>query len=192
MRAGKAAIRAQRRPGCAAGSRIHITVHRKSGVLSGSLGFEPRLAQQLRYPLRRDRHFKDTDANRCQRIRNRVEYRRRRADRAALTDTLGAGDARLSERFQMMDFDARDFGCGRHGIVSKRAGQHVALVVINHLFIERVGDALGDAAMDFPSTIIGLIRRPASSTTTNRSIATWPVATSTSTTATWQAFEKVP
>src|SRR6516165_52206 len=171
---------------------VHITVHRRSRVLSGSLGFEPRLAQQLRYPLRRDWHFKDTDAKRCQRIRNRVEYRRRRADRAALADTLGAGDARLSERFQMMDFDARDLGCGRYGIVGKRAGQHVALVVINHLFIERVGDALGDAAMDFPSTIIGLIRRPASSTTTNRSIATWPVATSTSTTATWQAFEKVP
>src|SRR6516165_3287292 len=42
-----------------------------------------------------------------------------------------------------------------------------------------------------PSTIIGLIRRPASSTTTNRLICTWPVAISTSTTATWQAFEKV-
>ena len=33
---------AQHRPGCAAGSRIHITVHRKSGVPPGSLGFEPR------------------------------------------------------------------------------------------------------------------------------------------------------
>ena len=64
-----------------------ITVHRKSGVLSGSLGFDPSLAQQLRYPLRRDRHFEDTDAKRCQRIGNRVEYGRRRADRAALADT---------------------------------------------------------------------------------------------------------
>jgi hypothetical protein len=51
---------AQRRPGCAPGSRIHITVHRKSGVLPGSLALN--LTQQLRYPLRRDRHFKDTDA----------------------------------------------------------------------------------------------------------------------------------
>jgi hypothetical protein len=82
---------------------VHITVHPNSGVLSGSLGFEPRLAQQLRDPLRRDRHFKDTDVKRRQRIRNRVEYRRRRADRAALADTLGAGDARLGQRFQMMD-----------------------------------------------------------------------------------------
>src|ERR1700730_14114019 len=32
----------------------------------------------------------------------------------------------------------------------------------------------------------------ASSTTTNRSISTWPVAMSTATIATWQAFEKVP
>jgi hypothetical protein len=54
------------------------------------LGFEPCLAQQLRYPLRRNWHFKDTDAKRCQRIGNRVEYRRRRADRAAFADTLGA------------------------------------------------------------------------------------------------------
>ena len=61
-----------------------------AAVLSGSLGFEPRLAQQLGDPLRRDWHFKDTDVKRCQRIRNRVEYRRRRADRAAFADTLGA------------------------------------------------------------------------------------------------------
>ena len=47
-----------------------------------------------------------------------------------------------------MDFDIWDFGCGRHGIVGKRACQYVAPFVINHLFIERVGDALGDAAMD--------------------------------------------
>src|SRR5215813_11293635 len=88
-------------------------------VLSVLLGLEPGLAQQLRYPLRCDGHFKDTDATRCQRIGDRVEYRRRRADRAALADTLGTGDARLGQCFQMMDFDARDFGCRRHGIVGK-------------------------------------------------------------------------
>src|SRR5215469_16947366 len=118
--------------------------------MSGSLRLESRLAQQLRYALRRDRHFEDTDAKWRQCIGNRVEYCRWRADRAALADTLGASDARLGQRFQMIDFDARDFGCGRYGIVGKGAGQYVAAVVINHLFIERVGDALGDAAMDLP------------------------------------------
>ena len=54
---------------------------------------------------------------RCQRIGNRVEYRRRRADGAALADALGAGAARSGPCLQMMDFDARDFSCGRHGIV---------------------------------------------------------------------------
>jgi len=90
----------------AAGSTIPISVHRTGHVLSGSLGFEARLAQQLRYSLPRDRHFKDTDAKRCQRLGNRVEYRRRGADRAALADTFGAGDARYGQRFQMIDFNA--------------------------------------------------------------------------------------
>jgi hypothetical protein len=70
---------AARRPECAAGSKIHITIHRKSGDPVWSWGLEPRLAQQLRYPLRCDRHFKDPNPARCQRIGNRVEYRRRRA-----------------------------------------------------------------------------------------------------------------
>jgi len=108
------------------------------------------LAEQLRYSLRRDRHFEDADTERRQCIGNRVENSRRCADRSALADTLGAGNARFGKRFQMMDFDVRDFGCGRHGIVGKRGGQYVAAIVINHLFIERVGDALGDTAMDLP------------------------------------------
>ena len=40
------------------------------------MSFEPRLAQQLRYALRRDRHFEDADTEWRQRIGNRVEYRR--------------------------------------------------------------------------------------------------------------------
>ena len=54
---------------------------------------------------------------RCQRIGNRVEYLRRRADGAALADALGAGVARPGPCLQIMDFDARDFSRGRHGIV---------------------------------------------------------------------------
>src|SRR5215469_8734497 len=118
--------------------------------MSGSLRLESRLAQQLRYALRRDRHFEDTDAKWRQCIGNRVEYCRWRTDRAALADTLGASDARLGQRFQMMDFDPRDFGRCWHGIVGERAGQYVSTVVINYLFIERVGDSLRDAAMDLP------------------------------------------
>src|SRR5438094_221210 len=76
--------------------------------------------------------------------------RRRRADRAALADALGAGDTRLGHGFQMMDFEHRDLCHRWHKIIGKRAGQYVAAVVVNHLFVERVGDALGDAAMDLP------------------------------------------
>jgi hypothetical protein len=54
---------------------------------------------------------------RCQRIGNRVEYLRRRGDGAALADALGAGAARPGPCLQIMDFDARDFSRGRHGIV---------------------------------------------------------------------------
>ena len=170
----------------------HITVHRESGVLSGSLAFEPRLAQQLRDPLRRDRHFEDTDAKRRQRIGNRVEYRRWRADRAALADTLGAGDARLGQRFQMMDFDGRDFGCGRHGIVGKRAGQYVAPIVINHLFVKRVGDALGDATMDLPLDDHRVDQTAGVLDDHEPLDRDLPGRESTSTIAIWQAFEKVP
>jgi hypothetical protein len=49
----------------------------------------PRVAQQLRG----DRYFDDADAIRRERIGNRVEHRRRRANRAALAEPLGAGDA---------------------------------------------------------------------------------------------------
>src|SRR4029077_14022697 len=90
------------------------------------------------------------DAKRRQRIGNGVEYRRRGADRAALADTLGAGDARLGQGFQMMEFEPRDFRHRRYEIVGERAGQYVAAVVIDHFFVERVGDALDDAAMDLP------------------------------------------
>src|SRR6266850_456683 len=48
----------------------------------------------------------------------------------------------------MMDFEFRDFRHRRHEIVGKRAGEYVAAVVIDHLFVECIGDALGDAAMD--------------------------------------------
>src|SRR5262249_52088614 len=113
MRVGKATIRAQRAAQGASLARRHTSPFNvRVAVLSCLLDLEPRLAQQLRYPLRCDRHFKYTDAAGCKRIRNRVEYRRWRADRAALADPLGAGDARLGQRFQMMDFDARDFDGG--------------------------------------------------------------------------------
>ena len=53
MRAGKAASERSESPRVRRWLDDTITVQRKSGVLPGSLGFEPRLAQQLRYPLRR-------------------------------------------------------------------------------------------------------------------------------------------
>src|SRR5260370_16803290 len=101
-------------------------------------------------PLRRDRHFEDTDAKRRQRIGNRVEYRRWRADRAALADTLGAGDARVCQGFQMMDFEHRNLCYRWHEIIGKRAGQYVASVVINHLFLDPLAVALLDPTISLP------------------------------------------
>ena len=98
VRAGEATILAQRIGQAAPrldADRALITVYRESDILFGSSRFAPRLAQQLQHPLRRDRHFENTDAKRCQRIRNCIEHRRRRADRATLADTLGSGDARF-------------------------------------------------------------------------------------------------
>ena len=60
----------------------------------------------------------------------------------------------------MMDFDLWDFRHRRHEVVGKRAGQYVAAVVVNHLFVERVGDALGDAAMDLPVDNHGIDQTP--------------------------------
>src|ERR1700730_11603449 len=124
-----------------------FTVNVTSCLSLIALRTPPRIVQ---YPLRRNRHFEDTDTKRCQRIGNRVEDRRRRADRAALADTLGTSDARPGQGLQMMDFEFRDFRHRWHEIVGKRAGQDVAVVVINDLSVERVGDALRDAAVDLP------------------------------------------
>ena len=70
-------------------------------------------------PKRHESHFEDADAKRRQRIGNRVQHRRRRADRAALADALGAGDARLGHGFQMMNFEPRDFRHCRHEIIGE-------------------------------------------------------------------------
>ena len=79
----------------------------------------------------------------------------------------------------MVDLKLGDLRHRRHEIVGERAGQDVAGVIIDDRLVKGVGDALGNAAMDLALDDRGLIRRPASSTMTKRSMATCPVAMST-------------
>ena len=62
--------------------------------------------------------------------------------------------------------------CGRSGaagdeVVDERAGDQVAVVVVDGLLVERLGDALGQAAVDLAlDDLTGLTTLPTSSTQT--------------------------
>src|SRR5262249_54732152 len=134
----------------------------------------------------------DRDAERRQRIVDRVDDRGRRADGTPLSQALGLGDGGVAQRLEMVDLERRNLARGRRQIVGERGGGDIAAVVVDDLFEQRVGDALGHAALDLAVDDHRIDQPPASSATTNRSMVTPPVSTSTSTIATWQALENVP
>ena len=51
--------------------------------------------------------------------------------------------------------------CARHCVVHEGAGEELAGVVEDERLAERAAEALGDAAVKQPSTITGLMGRPA-------------------------------
>src|SRR5215472_16257119 len=100
--------------------------------------------------LRRRRKLVDGDTERGQGIVDGVDDRRRRADGAALTQPLRFGDGRWRQRLEMMDFDRRDFPRGRRQILRETRRENISGLVVDDLLEQRVGDALGNAAVDLP------------------------------------------
>ena len=60
---------------------------------------------------------------------------------------LGAGDRRRRRRFDVMQFDRRNFARRRRQIIGERRGLDIAEAVVDDFLEQRVADALRDAAM---------------------------------------------
>src|SRR4051812_15086908 len=76
--------------------------------------------------LRGGRKHVNGNAERRQRIVDRVDHRGRRPDGAALAQPLGLGDGRLGQRFEVMYFDGRDLARRRRHIVRQRGSEDIA------------------------------------------------------------------
>src|SRR5262249_44600016 len=94
------------------------------------------------------RELLDGGAGRGGGIVDGIDDRRRRADGAALAQPLRLGDGRLGQRLEMMDFDRWDFPRGRRQIIRQARRENIAGLVVDDLLEQRVGDALGNAAVD--------------------------------------------
>src|SRR5215831_16868870 len=122
---------------------------RPTKLMSGPARYANR-AQRGADALRRCWKLVDRDAERGKGIVDGVDDRRRRADGAALAQPFGLGDGRWRQRLEMMDFDRWDFPRGRRQIIRQAGRENVAGLVVDDLLEQRIGDALGNAAVDLP------------------------------------------
>jgi hypothetical protein len=97
--------------------------------------------------LRRGRNLVDRNAEWRECVVDGVDDGRRRADGAAFAQAFGAGDGRRRRRFDVVQFDRRNFARGRRHVVGERRGLRIAGLVVDDLLEQRVTDALRDAAV---------------------------------------------
>ena len=122
----------------------------------------------------------------AERVGQRVDEGRRRADRAGLAAALDAQRVVGAGRDRVAELDVGDVVGARHRVVHVRAGQQLArLGVVDGSLPSSPGrgPAPGRRAPG-PATIIGLTMLPKSSTAMKCSICTLPVSGSTSTSQT--------
>ena len=85
-------------------------------------------------------------------MRDRVDHcalhSRCRPDRAALADALRAEVVERRRSFGVHRLKARQLGRRRDGVVGEVGGQRVAVLVVDHLFEQRLGNALGQPTVD--------------------------------------------
>src|SRR5262245_16497896 len=117
-------------------------------------------AQRRADPLRRRRELVDRGAERRQRIVDGVDHGDGSADRAAFAQTLGPGDRGLRPGLAVMDLDRRNLAGGRRQVVREARGEDVAALVVDDLLEQRIGDALGDAAVNLPVNDHGIDQPP--------------------------------
>ena len=83
----------------------------------------------------------------AQRVDDRVVDGRDRPDRAGLADALGAEGVDERRRLHRHEVERRQLGRRDHGVVGEVGGPRLAVGVVVHLLEQRLGDALGDAAV---------------------------------------------
>ena len=94
------------------------------------------------------RNFGDLDAGPGKRILDRLREHRARRNAARFADALEADRVERRRRLAMRRLDRRHVGRGRQQIVHERRVQQLALLVVDELLVERVADAVRDAAVN--------------------------------------------
>src|SRR5512139_134614 len=146
---GKATSAANRpRPVTRGRSSTRVT-DRPTKAMSG-LYPRGRRTQRGADALWRCRKLIDRDAKRRQGVVNGIDDGGRRPDCTALAQPLGLGDRSFGQGFQMVDLDGRNLTRGRRQVVRQRCREDVARLIVDDLFEQGVGDALGDTAVNLP------------------------------------------
>ena len=99
-------------------------------------------------PLGGGRHDDVVDAERAQRVDDGVHDRRGRGDAAGLADALDAEHVARRGGLGAAGVEVRQVGRARDEVVDHRAGDEVALGVVDGLLVQRLRDALGEPAVD--------------------------------------------
>ncbi len=103
-------------------------------------------ADQLEDARRRQVLLGDRDAERRQRVFDRVAQGRRRHDHPALAHAAEVDVRVEGHRLEMVDLDARDLGRGGQQVVHERAGEELRVVVVRGALEQDSTDALRDTA----------------------------------------------
>ena len=109
-----------------------------------------RAVDRVPHVQRAGRHRDVTHAEPGQRVDDRVDHRRRGADRAGLADALDAELVGRRRRHGVAERDRRHVAGRRHQVLGQRAGLEVAVRVVHGLLEQRLGEALHDSAVDLP------------------------------------------
>src|SRR5258708_19913679 len=98
-------------------------------------------------------HVDVLDTERRERVANGIDDRCAGCYGAGLADALHAQRVVEGRGHSPVELERRELVGGRDEIVGESAGPHLSgLVVVDDLFVERLRDALGDAALDLPIT----------------------------------------
>src|SRR4051812_9307913 len=125
-------------------------------------GLPPRgsRAQSRADALRRRRELVDRYAERRQGVVDGVDYCGGRPDRAALAQSFGLGEGRFRQCLQMVDLDGRNLARRRRQVVRQACREDVAGLIVDDLFEQRVGNALGHTAVNLPVDDHGVDQAP--------------------------------
>src|SRR5882757_5688626 len=121
----------------------------RPGMTGHSLSPHLRIPDRLPYLGRCQRRIKLLDAELAERIHHAVGDARRAADGTGFAAALGAERIGAARRGIVEgDSDRRDVVGARHAVILVARGQQLAFLAVGDAFIERLADALRDAAMD--------------------------------------------